>query len=129
MRKNILLLLLIVGIAFLSAIAGSYLTRMHFESSLQGAQAVLSFGQLKILRQIKLDLKMGCERQALDRLSFAIDEKKMLIAEYLQTIEDAEFEKYIIKRDPELLNELKKYHINWDKKLLIKGCDKIKSDN
>jgi len=112
-----------VIVVIMFGMAGMYYSMSKFSSSFEGAQAKLSFGQLKRLRQIKSDLDKGCGQQAHNRLSHAIDEEKMLIAEYIQSNDDPELQAYITQRDSKLWKELKSYNVDWGKKWSISGCD------
>jgi len=122
--RRLLFVVAILIVAFISGIAGMYFCK-NYSNSLEGVQASLSFGHLKRLRQIKLDLDKGCEQQAFDRLLHSIDEEKMLMAEYIQNNSDPELKSYIFKRDKELWGELKIYSIDWGKTWSISGCDEI----
>ncbi len=126
--KKISLTIGAIIIVIMSGMAGMYYSFSVFSSSYEGAQANLSFGQLKELRQIKSDLDKGCEQQAIDRLSHAIDEEKMSIAEYTQANDDPELQAYITLRDNKLWEELKTYNVDWSKTWSIAGCDEIKRD-
>ena len=101
---------------------GGYIASNRTTKSIYGVQANLAFGHLKAYEEIYSYLNSDCKTQAIVRLEFLIDRQKMLMAEYIQATDDREFEKYVSLRNPELIEELHHYHINWDKKLTITEC-------
>ena len=124
--KKLLIVTSFIVVSFVSLMIGSYYSSSHLSDEFERAQASLSFGQLTTLRKIKSDFSNKCEQQVLERLTHAIDEEKMLIAEYIQSTDDEKLQEYISLRDPELLESLVSYRIDWDKKWTIAGCDKLR---
>ena len=120
---SIILIIILCGLTFL---IGAYSNRHIPNKLLGGVQAKLNFANLKSLQEIDLYLKNNCLETAGEMLQFSIDEKKMLIAEYLQLNKDKELEKYISFRDQKVFNELMLYKINWDKKIELSDCEKEK---
>jgi hypothetical protein len=103
---------------------GSYVSTAWINQSINELQAELAFSHLETYEAIKSDLDKKCEEQSLIRLHHAIDEQKMLMAEYVKDYDDLEFAKYISLRYPSLIDELKDYDVNWNKKWSVPNCDK-----
>lgn len=103
---------------------GGYIASERTAKSINGVQANLTFGYLKSYEEIYSYLNSDCKSQAIVKLEFLIDRQKMLMAEYVQSTDDRKFEEYVSLRNSELIEELRYYPINWDKKLTITGCNK-----
>ncbi len=124
MNKFTITLTSIIAICLVIAVFwfGGYIASNLTAKSMQGAQAKIAFAHMDAFKDIYSDLNSGCKEQALVRLEHFIDEQKMLMAEHVQHTHDKEFEEYISLRDPILIDELKTYNVNWDKKWIVPKC-------
>ncbi|QMU60554.1 MAG: hypothetical protein GKR92_02120 [Gammaproteobacteria bacterium] len=91
--------------------------------TIDGMQTQLAFGHKKTYDEIYADLNNGCKKAALSRLSFAMDEQMMLMADYFQSNNDSRLEDYIKLRDPNLINTLHSYKVDWKKTWKISPCN------
>lgn len=122
MRK-ILVTIFFVGALIVSVWFGAYISSKKIANSVEGLQAELAFAHLVTYRKIHNDVAQGCNKQALDRLSHAIDEQKMLMAEFVQAVNDSSFNEYVTIRDPDLIGELSVYEVDWNKSWEIPICN------
>ena len=121
MKKTIVVILLIFGL-IASFLLGANITKNQIAKSADQMQAELSFGHLDTYHNVQSDILSGCMLRAKSRLEFVIDEQKMLMAEYVQSIRNIEFENYINKRNGKLIQELLSYEVNWDKTWTLPDC-------
>jgi len=128
MKKTIVVILLIFAL-IASFLLGANITKTQIEKSADQMQAELSFGHLDTYQNLQSDILSECMSRAKSRLEFAIDEQKMLMAEYVQSIRNEDFEKYINIRDSDLIQELLSYEVNWKKTWPLPDCVAEKSEN
>lgn len=78
---------------------------------------------MEVYERIRLYVESNCKAQALARLDQAIEEQKMLMAEYLQHTNDGEFVSYVSYRSPDLITKLRSQPISWDKTWVYPECN------
>jgi hypothetical protein len=119
--------LYIIGVISLVALGnwfGVIGVQNKLSKSIDKVQATSSYAHLVSLLELESDQLSGCDERVNVRLQQAISEQKMLIAEYIQSADDKQFENYISQRSSGLENELKSYIIDWNKTWTIPSCDK-----
>lgn len=122
--KNTVIVILLVAFSVGSFLFGWDASKRGVAKSVERMQAELSFAHLKVYRDIKSDFMSGCKPRVESRLEHAIDEQKMLMAEYVQSVSDESFKDYINMRDKGLIEELISYEVNWDKTWILPDCSK-----
>lgn len=122
MKIRVLFGLAIFLTAFITYFSGVSVGKQGIGYALDVTQGELAFNHLKRYQVIKSDLEMGCLDEALEKLHFSIDEQMMLLAEYVQHHKVDAIDAYIAKRDETLLDRLKTYEIDWEKKWVEKTC-------
>ena len=121
MKMTVIVALLIFAIV-ISFLFGVVLSKRGIARSVEQLQAELSYSHLKIYRNLQSDFLSGCRSRFESRLEHAIDEQKMLMAEYVQSVSDEKFEDYITLRDSNLIEELRTYKVDWRKTWSLPAC-------
>ncbi len=122
--KITFIVVLLISLAIASFFLGMNVSKKGVEISFDRTQAKLSFHHLNIYSDLQSDFMSDCRSRVESRLKHAIDEQKMLMAEYVQNISDEKFEDYINLRDSSLMDELRAYEVNWDKTWTLPDCPK-----
>lgn len=120
------LIALITSVILTAAVSfwlGGYIASNQTLVSAYRMQANLAFRHLRAYEQIHSYIISDCLPQAKTRLEFLINEQKMLMAEYVQSFQDKKYEDYVSLREPNLINELRDYHVDWDKEMVVPECD------
>ncbi|MFK8028300.1 MAG: hypothetical protein AB8C40_09615 [Gammaproteobacteria bacterium] len=119
-------LIAIIFLIFISLVTsfwlGGKIASEQTAKSIDGVQAKLAFTHKDTYQKIKSDLIAGCNDNASTRLTHAIDEQMMLMAEYLQSSNNIQLEEYINLRDPKLLGKLRSYKVDWNKTWQVPKC-------
>ena len=102
---------------------GGYISSNRLITSVHGMQAKLAFRHFTAYEEVRAYVHSGCASQAIERLDFLIDQQKMLMAEYIQEWNDVEFEEYVSSRYLGLIEDLRRYDIDWSKELIVTRCD------
>ncbi|MBA4503451.1 hypothetical protein [Marinobacterium marinum] len=123
--KNRILFSLAIFSMLIAYFIGVSVGKQGISYALDVTQGELAFNHLKRYRVIKEDLESGCLEEALEKLSFYVDEQMMLLAEYVQHHKVEAINSYIAKRDDTLLGQLKSYEIDWKKEWVEKKCQEI----
>ena len=122
--KNIIIVVLLISETVGSFFFGANLSKRGLAKSVEGMQAKLHFAHLQVYSNLQSDFLLDCRSRLKSRLERVIDEQKMQMAEYVQNNSDVSFEEYINFRDGDLIEELRSYKINWDKKWILPACKK-----
>jgi hypothetical protein len=121
-KQRIMVVVLVCGFAVAAAFAigkslgqRSMLAAMNVQ--LDSVQATLAFNRLLDERQLKSLLARGCIEQVAKAIDVAEDKDMELLAGFFNGKIDASAKKYVLDRDPNLVNELKtfksKYGRSW----------------
>lgn len=123
MKNRIIFGFIFLFVALVFYLFGFSNARQGVGYALDVTQGELAFNHYKRYVKIKSDLEVGCFDEAVDKLEFSIANQKTILAEYIQHHGVNEIKAYIYKRDPDLLEELKSYEIDWEKKWTENSCN------
>lgn len=122
MKKLLLsvsLFFLLLVVVLTSFFLGVKTEQDRFSFELSTTQAMLSFNHLTQFKEIETDLSKNCIASSLEKTRIAIDKELMLLSSFEKKNENTWVNKYILDRDPDLLNQLKtfksKYGNSWRK--------------
>ena len=122
--------LALVALYVLSVIAsfalGAHLAMRNtwaaFNDPLQEAQAMLWFNHLLQFREIESDLTKGCKDEALEKTRIAVDGEMTSLSSFHQEYPHSPLNKYILDRDPKLLDELANFKSKYGNSWTVPQC-------
>jgi hypothetical protein len=114
-------LVLVAGLAANLAMKNQ---RAAFGVALNETQAMLWFNHLHQFRDIEADLASECTEEAHEKLRIAIDGEMSLLSSFHKENPDSSLNKYISKRDPELLSQLDSFKSRYGSSWTVPQCKK-----